>query len=309
MISKSSFQSLTKNFVRFHSSVKDVYKAINYQAPFSEDDKAFILKRINDSQSVQEFKGLVAKPKADKIFQHKEQHGSFKVLEEILDVNGMEPVTLERFCKFVLKSTQKDAKEKKNDQVHKSYQKWIRPSMKTLKDVEVNSIVGMKFTLEGIAYAEIDANEDCNSLKSWKFMPPEKSLMEKSSFEHPELIDNIRAIIADIPKCDLIVYELPTRILPRDPKITVKMKMKLLETASLALLDSYQPGAKIHSMRSDTINKMYGLKVGEERILISNKALDVLQNFAPNNDEVRQVQFHTASRRTDFRRKFNLTLL
>ena len=290
MFSMSTFQSLTKNFVRYHSSIKDVYKTINYQAPFSEELKAYILNRINESQNVEEFKGLIARPKAEKIFQHKEKHGNFKVLEEVLDVDGMEPVPFERFCKYVIKSTKKDAK-KKDEYIHKLYNKWIRPSVGTLKEVEVNSIVGVKFTLEGVAYAEVDANEGCNILKSWKFMQPEKSLMEKSSFEHPELIGNLRPMIENIPKCDLIVYELPIRILPRDPKITVKMKMKLFEIATLALLDRYQPDAKIHSMRSDTINKMYDLKVGDERILIFNKAKDLLDNFAPNNEEVRQVEY------------------
>ena len=135
----------------------------------------------------------------------------------------------------------------------------------------------MKFSLEGLAFAHIEAQEENPQLIKWNFIEPEKfPLTDKNSFNHPIFVQIIEELVKQIPSADIIVYEQLMKILPRDPRITVKIKLGQMETSLLSMLSLLQPKCSIHNMRYDVINNMYGLKVGSERTNVSKKIKDIL---------------------------------
>ena len=155
---KSSRTWISPNF-RYYAS-KDVYKSANYNAPYENEDLNLILKTLNESKSTEEINKYMAKNTATKIFKHMSQHGPFEKVENLLDVVGILPENLEKICNKVIKTeAPKDEKDGKKEKKIPLYQQKkftkLKPGIRHLKDKTVNSIVGIKFSLEGLAFAHI----------------------------------------------------------------------------------------------------------------------------------------------------------
>ena len=157
---KSSRTTIRPNF-RYYAN-RDVYKGANYNAPYEKEDLNLILKTLNETKSTEEINKYMAKNMAAKIFKHISQHGPFQKVENLLDVVGILPDNLEKICNRVIKTkapkeNQKYEKtEKKRLPLYqqKKFTK-LKPGIRHLKDKSIDSIVGIKISLEGLAFAHI----------------------------------------------------------------------------------------------------------------------------------------------------------
>ena len=86
-----------------------------------------ISERVNGAETLEDLQKFIAKTKAEKIFQHKSKHGPFDVVEQILNVRGIEPNNLERLCKVALKEEKEKAAKADKKILHKRFNKWITP--------------------------------------------------------------------------------------------------------------------------------------------------------------------------------------
>ena len=95
-----------------------------------KDDTVFLiptLERVNGAETLEDLQKFIAKTKAEKIFQHKSKHGPFDVVEQILNVRGIEPNNLERLCKVALKEEKEKSAKIDEKILHKRFNKWISP--------------------------------------------------------------------------------------------------------------------------------------------------------------------------------------
>lgn len=141
---------------------KDVYKGANYNAPYEKEDLNLILKTLNESKSTEEINKYMAKNMAAKIFKHISQHGPFQKVENLLDVVGILPDNLEKICNRVIKTKapkENQKYEKTEKKILPLYQQKkftkVKPGIRHLKDKSIDSIVGIKISLEGLAFAHI----------------------------------------------------------------------------------------------------------------------------------------------------------
>ena len=83
--------------------IKDVYKLYQHNLKkYEDDEKSEILKFVNNAKSAEFLEICIPKTKAAKLFKHKTQHGPFELVEQFLDIKGIEAKHIEKFCDKIL---------------------------------------------------------------------------------------------------------------------------------------------------------------------------------------------------------------
>ena len=84
--------------------IKDVYKLYQHNMKkYEDDEKCDILKFVNSAESAEKLEVCIPKAKAGKLFKHKTQNGPFKLIEQFLDVKGIQVKHIEKFADKILK--------------------------------------------------------------------------------------------------------------------------------------------------------------------------------------------------------------
>ena len=258
---------------RLHSTlvIRDLYKQTGYKAPFNPDDSARILECINKAELSSDF---IPKNLVPKVTQHIAICGPFKVVEELLDVKGVEPKRLERICNTILKAKARTAgaESKKVD-----FTRWISPAISP--DVSYPSVVGFKINLNHISASKIRGRD----VEEWTQIVPSKHFKDdKDFFEHQVLLEMAKEIVTEMPKGDAYVFEIPSRIFAKDSVMDIKYKTMVFQTAILSFLDAAQNSDKavrLYSMKPQVVSKMFSTSVGTERTLTQQRIKDHLEPF------------------------------
>ena len=166
------------------STVKDLYKSYNHNMKkYDEYEQEEILEFVNGAKNVEDLHLYIPKNKSTKIFKHLVNNGPFQVVENFLDVKGIQVPQVEKFCDKILS----DEDPESTAQANKIKRLKNRTVPKLSKDDSFNlsnlNIVGFTFDLRGMAYAHITNKV----LKSSKYWQPETPLINKSAFEHHNL--------------------------------------------------------------------------------------------------------------------------
>lgn len=207
---------------------REIYKDIEYTSPFTHDQNAFVLEILNNS-SEEELAQFTAKAKAANIFQHREQHGPFNVVEELLALSSFDENTLERLGKKVIKLGRNSSyeSETESDKLAKKEKKllqYIKPKIDSYQyqSDDINSFVGIKLSLQNLSYAHMDKNTQ--EIKSWKHISCFANINSKTEFEHPKIFQKAFHIANQIPLADMYVLEEQPLITPNktDPYMKAK---------------------------------------------------------------------------------------
>ena len=109
MLSSALFRSTTLVGCCCSSSkrsfVKDVYKELNYVAPFSQEEKTLVVEKINSARSGDDLIVLgIPRGSAVQIAKHLASQGPLEVLEQLLDVRRFHPEILENVTRTVIRN-------------------------------------------------------------------------------------------------------------------------------------------------------------------------------------------------------------
>jgi len=211
----------------FHTSVvrfqlhKDVNKVNGYQAPFDEEQKKDILKKIN-SLTEMELWPYATKRLSKQISDHREKNGQFSSVENLLDLPNVGPPHLLKFCNKLISNTPiKSLQEKAVPKMraHKTSNRqftgiYPKPDLKLWNNFENPRLVGISVNLQGITYAEIDS---FRQHYGWDALPGVANPNSQITFQHRNLFDYALGIVDKIPEADFYLFEEPRAILPKDP--------------------------------------------------------------------------------------------
>jgi len=313
---KREFHAASRSPSFGSASTKDIYKMIDYFSPFTEEESQLILEKVNNS-SLDELNLYINKTRAAHIERHRNEHGHFKVVEQLLNVKNVDQAIFERFGKSVIKHDKKamqkteeggvvvKKKVRKKEEgeaelkLESKLRKYIKPRPTNYLTEEVRTICAVKFTLNSLSFAQMTktAGAKERELLSWRVVPAFEEASKNASFEHHKVDETARRLVHDIPQADLYVFEEQMPIMTggvKDPHLTTKIRAQLLQASLVSLLNGrgcdggsssqetdYAVNVvenKVHLMRITVIDELFGLKVGTERVAVHSKLKNLVQD-------------------------------
>jgi len=268
----------------FHTSVvrfqlhKDVDKLNGYQAPFDEDQKKDILKKMN-SLTEKELWPYATKQLSKQISEHRENNGQFSSIEKLLDLPNVRPPHLLKFCNKLLSNTSMKSLPENVPKMraHRTSNRqftgiYPKPDLKLWNSFENPRLVGISVNLQGITYAEIDS---FRQHYGWDALPGVANPNSQITFQHRNLFDYALGIVDKIPEADYYLFEEPRTILPKDPYMKHKVNLIKLRSTLMTIMMKrmHEKSVAIHTIKPAVLDDLFDLKVGSERISIKN-ALD-----------------------------------
>ncbi len=252
----------------------NVYKTLGYKLTLLSDErKATMLDFINNCKEKDELRKILGIKGAGDVYNFIQDHGKLEALEQLLDIKGIEILKLERYAKAYEKSLSKNTTEKFDDK--KLLQRTI-PSLNVedLQNMNLeNGIVAFKFNLASLSFVHLNQG----NLVRWSAVPACKPLVDKSSFQHHNLIKSCRDFIDAIPQnASIYVYEELPKIMKNDVATQMKMKYFILESGLLATLATLNQSSQIYLLKYNAFAQEFNVKLGKERSLLSDKLISVL---------------------------------
>ena len=191
---------------------RDVYKEIGYKSPFTDIEKILILKTINETKSEKQLHEFAAKTNAATLFEHLNTYGDFKIVEELLAVKKFDEKILERLCRRIIKSQEKQDDE--SDSINESstdvqsiqpkISKYLRPRLtkEAYASDSIESIVSIKISLYDVSYTHME--KQTKRILSWNSF---NCFDNKGSTGHPRLFETATQIVNQIPPADIFIIE------------------------------------------------------------------------------------------------------
>ena len=274
----------------FHTSpisfrfVKDVYKEIQYEAPYRPGDKQKVLQVIN-SAPLKELGHFTSKKVSQTIVNFRKEGGYFDCVEQLLDLDKIEKRHIEKLCESILSEpnpeTIRNSVANDRTKIMKKKKELFRniiPKLDPVPDLVDTSLVGLHLSLQGITYSKKYNNElmdwgiiqlPCLEVsvgrrdqKSTKVVEP----TTQTYFEHHNLFTVSEKILERLPNADYYILEEPLPMLPKDPYMKPKLNLLKLRTALLTLLQLQN--STVHSMKPNVPDVLFNLKQGNERISV-----------------------------------------
>ena len=284
--SASSLRSLHTSRIspRF---VQDIYKKIDYQAPYPEEDKLKVLSKLNHA-SENELNKFTAKKVSKVIVKYRDENGNFDCVEQLLNLDKIEKFHIAKLCDKVLSRENPQTTPMSATQGAPKFLGNIipRPSTDEYQSIDNPIVAGVHLSLQGFAFAVYSSQE----LMDWGYQdlplverevgkPRKKDKVKtdaakkviqgdsQSYFEHHNLLDASKKICAGLPKdVDYFIFEEPLPILPQDPYLKHKINLVKIRTALMTML--MLQGYRVHTMKPNITDALFGLKKGNERISV-----------------------------------------
>lgn len=282
--SASSLRSLHTSRIspRF---VQDIYKKIDYQAPYPEEDKLKVLSKLNHA-SEDELNKFTAKKVSKVIVKYRDENGNFDCVEQLLNLDKIEKFHIAKLCDKVLSRENPQITPMSATQGAPKFLGNIipRPSTDEYQSIDNPIVAGVHLSLQGFAFAVYSSQE----LMDWGYQdlplverevgkPRKREKVQtdaakkviqgdsQSYFEHHNLLEACKKICAGLPKdADYFIFEEPLPILPQDPYLKHKINLVKIRTALMTML--MLQGYRVHTMKPNITDALFGLKKGNERI-------------------------------------------
>ena len=291
---KRSF--VTTSVFNYYKTVKDIYKQIDYTAPFSDQESKAILHKVNEcTQS--ELRFFTNQRCADHIVQHRLDHGQFELVEQLLDVPSFDPRKIERLGKNVIKQLNNDTQkivDKIADlgKIHKKLVRQVKPKIEPMHYLseEIKTICGIKFTLTSLSFAHMTKTP--RNLLNWSNIVAFEDVSSKAAFDHHKIDLVARNLVEQIPVADLYIFEeqMPIMMNNKDPFLLGKLRLLETQASLVSLLNSRKPSGqnKVHLMKINVLDQLFDLKIGTERVSLQRKFKELVLdrhdfkvNFSP----------------------------
>ena len=271
------------------SSVIDIYKALEYECPeevASAADSRDVAKAVNGANDRDSLMSLgMSKSMALKIIKNRERHRrDFERVEQFLDLDQMTTKKLEREVgKMVMKikeeevlksETQADLEKrttenpeseeaKTGSKIEKKLQRMITPAVDPDIWENVNTVMGIKLTLESLSYAKMTKDME---LLDWNVikMMGRSAGKSRANFEFPHILNAANTATVGIPPADAYVLEAPPIILgQRDLMMQLKVHTMRMQSTVAALL----------SQRFTQAHRVYEVRYGLREALLGSEAI------------------------------------
>jgi len=253
--------------------LKDANKVLIYRAPFDEEQRKEVLEKINLLPQ-KELCDYTGKKISKLIDDHRTQKGTFDSVEQLLEIPNVKNAQLVKICKSLLENLSVQAQEKKGKSKDFKSIKGIfpKPDSKLWKSLENPTLVGVSVTLQGVTYTKIDsAKKQCD----WSAMPGVENPTSQISFQHKNVFLSALQISQKLPQADYYLFEEQQNILSKDPYMKDKVNLIKLRSTLLTIMmkQKDKKSVGIHTINPSVLDKMFSLKVGNERTSIQD-ALD-----------------------------------
>jgi len=262
--------NLIHTSVRRPAFVQDVYKVLNYEAPFNEDEKLKILEVLNSpfEENITKYATKIA---TKNIISHRVKNGDFSKVENLLDVQKFGPKSLEKLCQDILEKEQDGSVSQysNNPEIQKlgTFFRDFKPKPKVslYRDGE-KTIIGVKVVLHSVTWSKIDKNQN---LQSWGIIPAITNTKSQSSFVHDKVFETTRKVLNEIPVGDYYILEDMIPVMPKDSQFMIKHKLNLASFRTSLITQLLLRGdrqAHVHSIKPSSLDKMFDLKLGADRM-------------------------------------------
>lgn len=268
--------------------VKDVYKRLNYMAPYNQGEKDTILLKINQLSEV-DLQSYISKRMSRAIAQHREKVGEFECVEQLLDMPKMDPKTIQKACLGLLQSSA-DLKDQQAEDLRRKQSFMFsrdiipKPDIKIFTEHHTSSpsVCGININLRRISYAKVEFPS--GRLVAWSVEVPAIPLQDLQGiapYQHHRLYETaceaVEGGVRDgvtfegLPDADYYCVEEMLPILPKDPSLKAKIHLLKLRHAFLAVLmeKKQKPfpavSPQVHTMKPQVVDTMFDLKIGNER--------------------------------------------
>ena len=216
--------------------VQDIYKKIDYQAPYPEEEKLKVLSKLNLA-SENELNTFTSKKVSKVIVKYRDEYGTFDCVEQLLNLDKIEKFHIAKLCDKVLSI--ENPKVAPSTVVHGA-PKFLgnvipRPSPDEYQSMNNPAVTGVHLSLQGFAFAVYSSQE----LVDWgyqdlpfverevgkprKKQKPNADAVKKvvqgdsqTYFEHHNLLEACKKIWAGLPKESDYFCLLYTSPSPRD---------------------------------------------------------------------------------------------
>ena len=268
------------------SSVVDIYKALEYECPeyvASSSDSRDVARAVNGAADKESLMSLgMSKSMAVKIVKSRERHRrDFERVEQFLDLDQMTTKKLEREVgKMVAKMKEgeeaqaeweeapaespvnpEDMTDSKEENNLKKLQRMIAPAVDPGVWAGVDTVVGIKLSLESMSYAKISREME---LLDWNVMNMigRSASKSRANFEFPHILNAAADATARIPDADAYVLETPPVILgQKDIMLHPKVLTMRMQSTVAALL----------SQRFDRDHLIFETKYGMREALLGKE--------------------------------------
>lgn len=277
--------------------VQDLYKKIDYQAPYPEDDKLKVLSKLNLA-SENELNKFTSKKISKVIVKYRDENGNFDCVEQLLDLDKIEKFHIAKLCDKVLS---KESPQVVPMSVTHGAPKFLgniipRPSTDEYQCKNNPIVAGVHLSLQGFAFAVYSSQElmdwgyhDLPSVEREVGKPSKKEKAKTDAvkkviqsdsqtyFEHHNLLEACKTIWTGLPRdADYFIFEEPLPILPQDPYLKHKINLVKIRTALMTLM--MLQGYRVHTMKPNVSDTLFGLKKGNERISVQ-EIVKIEQDF------------------------------
>eukprot|EP00095_Tigriopus_kingsejongensis_P005581 maker-scaffold12_size759060-snap-gene-5.15 protein:Tk05581 transcript:maker-scaffold12_size759060-snap-gene-5.15-mRNA-1 annotation:"transcription elongation mitochondrial" len=279
-------QSFQRNYV------KNIYLALQYESPFDQEEKKIILDALNHSKDELELvKKGIGKLQATKIWAHREKAGLFEHVEQLLDVGKFEPSTIARIGNKIIRTNAEgyvDPEIERDAWRLKSLTKllkYIRPPIQstlTSLGFDVSSIVAIKFNLNHLSFVHLDA--ETPSILAWNHVNLFEKSSVKSNFEPFKVYALSQMVKETLPQGDKIIFVLEDNatILQKDPYLNTKIPLLQFQASLVSSLNGGRPN-RVFNVRSNVIDTLFELKIGNDRVSHSDKVYHLIKPKASSS--------------------------
>jgi len=266
----------------FHTSVirfqpnKNVHKLSGYQAPFDESQKKEILEKINKLPE-NELWPYTTKRLSKQISEYRVKSGEFSSVEQLLDLQKVEPSHLITLCKKLLKNKSYEDSSKKAVPTMKIQRIATRqfsgispkPDLGLWNSFENPVLVGISVNLQGITFARIDSRRQ---FIEWVVLNGIENPNSQICFQQRNLFEYASEIVSRFPEADYYLFEEPPPILPKDPNLKHKVNLIKLRSTLMTIMmkRKHMHNVGIHTIKPSVLDNMFDLKIGNERTSVKN---------------------------------------
>jgi len=246
--------------------VKNVYKEIGYQAPFSEVEKKLALDKLNNLNE-KELNNYTSKRFSKLLNVHRAKHGDFDCIEQLLDLPKIEAHQLEKICESLLKDLSMSISKEENVMAERIktnkplFSKGIipKPDIKEWEALQNPTILGVTVSIQGIAYTKIDSSRN---LHGWAAFEGIENPRNQVAFQHRELYSFTSNIVDNIPEADYYIFEELLPILPQDPYIKQKANLIKLRSTMMSLMTmrNVEGNVRMHTIKPNVVDTLFSLK-------------------------------------------------
>ncbi|CAC5362985.1 unnamed protein product [Mytilus coruscus] len=247
-------------------------------ALFSEEEQEKFVSIFNNAHAEQ--LALIKKcgnSKAKKIINFREENGDFSELSDVLKVLGMGEKSLIDICQTFQEQISsspliKDCDETEDTEVqtNKRTTSHIHPRLSPELRENLQSVVTIDVSFEHVTVAKINRYLE---VEEWRQIDLFDTYVQK--LDHVLLFDRIQAALDEIPEGDIYLKEDKLYRYKTLKVVPILTNLRILEFVIVNGLNVKNGRNVVHLMKPKTMDKIFQLQVGNERICAKPFVLDM----------------------------------